>query len=138
MRKKLFITAILVILATPAFLLGRWAYENRQVVGRAEDLFKQLPKYPGATFIEKYHSLTSLGYGERYKVSENRQKIYDFYKTKVPPPWKLLSGGGSFDTQELAFQNQDLRLNVSITTDKGSIEGSSPPYGLFIDISQVP
>ncbi len=138
MRKKLFIAAVLIILATPAFLLGRWAYENHQVVGRAEDLFKKLPKYPSATFIEKYHSITSLGYGENFTVRDSPDKIMIYFKSNIVEPWKFKERIDSSNSYGLLYQYQEFLLDVSISSGNNDLSKSPPPYNLSIDISQVP
>lgn len=138
MRKKLFIAAVLIILATPAFLLGRWAYENNQVVGRAKELFNQIPKYPGAIFQEKFHSISSLGYGEDYTVNDLPEIVINYYKGVIGDPWKFDIASGASNSKAILYKYQNFILDISVSSSDPQLSKAKPPYNLSIDISQVP
>lgn len=140
MRKKLFIGALIVIVLTPLFLLGRWVYENRQVSERAKTLHAQLPKYPGATYVSNIHSIYSLGYGEQYTVNDKPRVVLDYYKKSIKLPWVLVTETGDVrntNINSLTYKQQDLVLIVSVDSGNVFLNKASPPYNLNVDISQA-
>jgi len=138
MKRKLFIASVVIILGTPLLLLGRWAYENNQVVSRARELQLEISRYPGATFQQKYHSITNLGYGEIYSVNDDPEEVLSFFKSTVSSPWQYKDRVDVSNSKALVYKYQDFTLDISVGTGKPDFSSAKPPYNLYIDISQVP
>ena len=132
---KLFLIALAVLVFLPLYI---WVieptYQRYQIAGQAEAYFNEIPKYPGATPVEKDLSFYSIGYGYRYRTNDDPEKIISFYRSEIKD-WVFDKRLDTSNTKSAVFDRSDSNLKLTIFVWKsGSTRLDSPPYDLTISV----
>jgi hypothetical protein len=137
MKKKLVIGAIAIILLTPVLLTAEWIYGQHQVATKAEEYFRKIPVYPGSLPKEKSLSSNFIGYGYRYTIWDNPDKVLSFYVENLSSDWIFEENSSTYNSRSKIYRHfgDDFRLLIDI----GKIDNSDlskPPYDLTIRVYQ--
>lgn len=134
-RQKLFIFSLIGFLLIPIYWVASSTYDRYQVAAKAEALFNEIPSYPGSTPIEKSLSFYNIGYGYKYRVNDDPEKILNFYPGILKDSWVFDTKSGTASSKDISYKNLKDNLNLIITVSKADNQPlTSPPYDLIISV----
>lgn len=133
-KKKIFLIALAFLIFLPIYVyVIQPTYNRYQVSAQAEVYFNEIPKYPGATPVEKDLSFYTTGYGYRYKTNDDPDKVINYFLENLSGKWALDSRPDTSNARSviLSHTEDNYKLNVSVRKLNNQ-PLTSPPYDLSI------